>query len=99
MDELENGYIPSKLDKPPTFIWWTYDVVAVTLVPFYFLVIMMKMPVIGMVTAIALGWAFNRFKSQSHPQFLKHAWYWFMTGILKRKTKSLPESYIRKFIG
>ncbi len=98
-EQLESGYIPSKLNAPAKFIWWTMDVVIVTVVPIYFLGILLKMPITGFALGLGMGYLFSRLKSRTHPNFLMHLWYWAMpSGVLGIKTKSLPESHKRNYI-
>lgn len=98
MSGKEEGYIPKTLDMPERWLIWDMDqfVIALLFVGFGATTGLL-FP--GILAGAALAWQYGRFKSGKHPKFLVHAMYWWLPSKLVVKTKSLPSSDIRHFIG
>ena len=96
--ELENGYIPSKLDVPPRILMFDLDVVAVFFLPLWFFGFILKEFIVAVLASFILTYFFKKIKNISHPKFLKHLMYWYLPSFLGGvKLKSLPDSGVRNF--
>lgn len=99
MSELENGFIPTKLDTPPKILLWELDVAIVFAVPIWFFGFILKQALLAILMAFLLSYIFKRVKTSTHPKFLKHLMYWYMPpGMLGIKLKSVPKSFVRVFL-
>jgi conjugal transfer pilus assembly protein TraL len=99
VEQLEAGYIPSKLDVPPKILWWEVDTVVVFAVPLWFFGLILKEYVLALLCAFLLSYFFKKVKTSNHPKFLKHFLYWYLpSGIGGIKLKSLPISSVRYFL-
>jgi conjugal transfer pilus assembly protein TraL len=97
MSEENSKYaIPHRLDDPPKFLWWDFDVA----------VLAMGCIVIGIVcnqtlTFMALGllvaWGYQKMKAGRSKAFGLHAMYWYLPFTLGFKVT--PPSHEREFIG
>lgn len=92
-------YIPRKLDAPPKFLWWDWDVALIWLSGLGFGIIaggfFGLFGCVGVSTVLA--YFVNKKKSGKRPGFSAHAAYWHAGfGVFRRKT---PPSHIRDFFG
>lgn len=98
MSDLENGYIPQKLNAPPKILFWEVDVVVVFAVPIWFFGFILKQPIVAIFLALMLSYVFKKAKTSNHPKFLKHLMYWYLPGSVGLKLKSIPKSFVRVFL-
>lgn len=97
MDGVDHKYIiPHRLDDPPKFLWWDFDVAIVA----------MGMMCIGIlvnqiVTFTAMGFivasGYQKVKAGRQRAFGLHALYWYLPVTFGFKVT--PPSAIREFIG
>ncbi|HHV7523701.1 TPA: type IV conjugative transfer system protein TraL [Burkholderia orbicola] len=88
-------YIPRRLDDPPKFLFWEFDVAGFALIG-VFLGIATGMPVLGLLLGAALAFTYSKLKAGKHPGMANHLLYWF-TGM--PAPKDLPGSHIRELNG
>jgi conjugal transfer pilus assembly protein TraL len=96
MDSIDYGDIPSRLDDPPKFLWWDFDVAMV----------FMGCLVFGVITGLFfslsfvggfLAYSYQKMKMGKHRAFGLHLVYWHLPVTLGMKFT--PPSAIREFIG
>ena len=99
MDRLGKNYIPTRLDTPRKILFWEIDTVIVFLLPIWLFGFVLKQLLAAGLLAYVFVTFFKKFKSSSHPKFLKHFLYWYLPQELGGiKAKSLPKSHIRSFL-
>ena len=87
---------PQRLDDPPRFLWWDFDV-AIIFMGCFMIGILTDQMLIFMVCGFVTGGAFQKLKSSKHRAFGVHAIYWFFP--VKLGLKITPPSACREFIG
>ncbi len=93
---MDYGLIPTRLDDPPKFLWWDFDVA----------ILFMTFIVFGFVTGwiftfITIGavitYFYRRAKFGKHKAYGMHLLYWYLP--INFGMKLTPPSSIREFIG
>ncbi len=94
--ETKKLLIPRRLDDPPKFFFWDFDVALVWMVVVLF-GIMVGALLIPFVIACAAGWGFGKLKAGQARGYGLHVLYWHtpMTMGFKRT----PASCFREFVG
>lgn len=88
-------YIPRRLDDPPRFLLWRWDVALVGV--FIFLIgIWFGWTITGLVVALAAATALNKVVEGTHPGISTHLAFWHFG---TPKLKTAPPSSVREFIG
>lgn len=94
--EAKKLYVPRKLDEPPRFFFWEFDVALVFLVALGFGILtnqVLLSAILGVVGSVV----FQKTKSGQHPGYLIHLLYWHLP--LNIGFKRTPPSYEREFVG
>lgn len=94
--ETKKLFVPRKLDEPPRFFFWEFDIALVFLVGIGFGILSNQIvlcTVLGTVGATV----FSKTKSGQHPGYLVHLLYWYLP--LNIGLKRTPPSYEREFVG
>lgn len=97
MSDADRKYaIPHRLDDPPKFLWWDFDVA----------IMAMGMMCIGILTnqlgvftvlGIVVALAYQKVKAGRHRAFGLHALYWYLP--ITFGFRITPPSAVREFIG
>lgn len=96
MNDIQYGDIPARLDDPPKFIWWDFDVA----------LLFMGCLVFGVATeffftSIAIGllmaYTYQKAKQGKHAAYGMHLIYWVTP--VTFGMKATPPSSIREYIG
>ena len=97
MNEVERYAIPSRLDDPERWLFWTLDEAAVLMGP-----AMLGLAANAFVMGLAVGaggyLALRRIKRGGRAGLLMHAAYWLLPGAALR-LKGAPPSHRRRFAG
>ena len=97
MNEAERFAIPSRLDDPERWLFWTMDEAAVLMGP-----AMLGLAANAFVTGLGIGvggWlVLRRVKRGGRTGLLMHAAYWFLPGAALR-LQGAPASHLRRFAG
>jgi conjugal transfer pilus assembly protein TraL len=96
MDNLEYGEIPSRLDDPPKFIWWDFDV-AILFMGFLIFGVVTEFFFTFIFLGFFLAYSYQKVKTGKHKAFGIHLVYWYLPVTMGMKTT--PPSAIREFIG
>jgi conjugal transfer pilus assembly protein TraL len=95
-DELSQRLeIPRKLDEPPKFLFWDFDIAMLFFVGISFGILTGSM-LIGLGTGLGMAWLWQKTKSGKSKGFAIHWLYW-RTGM--PGFKRTPESARRDFLG
>lgn len=88
--------IPRRLDDPPKFLFWDFDV-ALLFMSGAFFGILSNYMLVGMALGGVMAWAYGRMKSGKQKGYLMHLAYWYMpAGFALRR---VPKSAKRVFYG
>lgn len=93
---MERGEIPTRLDDPPKFLWWDFDVAMLFMTFLVFGVLtgwVMTFVAIGLVLALI----YRKAKFGKHKAFGMHLMYWYLP--INLGMKITPPSSIREFVG
>lgn len=93
---LNGSAIPTRLDDPPRFMWWDFDV-SMLFMSFVVLGLVLKWVVPFTVIGLVLAYLYNKLKAGQHRAFGMHLVYWHLPITLG--FKATPPSAIREFIG
>ena len=97
MNESERFAIPSRLDDPERWLFWTLDEAAVLMGP-AMLGLAANAFVVGLVAGVG-GWlVLRRIKRGGRAGLAVHAMYWFLPGVALQ-LRGAPESHRRRFAG
>lgn len=97
MNESERFAIPSRLDDPERWLFWTLDEAAVLMGP-AMLGLAANAFVVGLVVGVG-GWlALRRIKRGGRAGLAAHAAYWFLPGAVLQ-LRGAPQSHRRRFAG
>ena len=97
MNESERFAIPSRLDDPERWLFWTLDEAAVLMGP-AMLGLAANAFVVGLVVGVG-GWlALRRIKRGGRAGLAAHAAYWFLPGTVLQ-LRGAPQSHRRRFAG
>ena len=97
MNEAERFAIPSRLDDPERWLFWTMDEAAVLMGP-AMLGLAANAFVMGLAVGVG-GWlVLRRFKRGGQGGIAMHAVYWFLPGAALR-LQGAPASHRRRFAG
>ena len=88
--------VPQRLDDPPKFLWWDFDVALVAMGALV-LGIACDQSISSVVAGLVLAAAYQRVKAGRHRGFGFHALYWHLP--VRMGMKVLPPSAVREFIG
>lgn len=95
-DGHEKYLIPHRLDDPPKFLWWDFDVALVAMGALV-LGIACDQPVSSAVVGLLIASAYQKVKAGRHRGFGLHALYWHLP--VRMGFKVTPPSAVREFIG
>jgi conjugal transfer pilus assembly protein TraL len=94
---VDKYYIPSHLDDPELFGFWTLDEFLAMILPFFWGIIAGHI-IIGIALGF-VGWlACKKFKSGRSPSWIIHAIYWNMPDFIF-SLKATPPSHFRRLVG
>ncbi len=97
MDGIPQKYIiPHRLDDPPKFLWWDFDV-AILAMGCLMIGIMINQPLTFGGLGIFVGGAYQKIKAGKQRAFGMHALYWYLPFTFGFKIT--PPSAVREFIG
>jgi conjugal transfer pilus assembly protein TraL len=88
--------VPTRLDDPPQFLWWDFDV-AILAMGCLVIGIAADMTITFIFISIAVAVAYQQLKGGKHRAYGLHLMYWYMP--LGFGFKVTPESAVREFIG
>lgn len=88
--------IPRRLDDPPKFLFWDFDVAIFFLVGAFF-GIMAGYLLSGLAIGLGIAALYSRVKSGKHTGYLMHLAYWHLPGWFN--LRSTPTSSKRVFFG
>ena len=88
--------IPRRLDDPPKFLFWDFDVALFFLVGMFF-GILAGYVFSGVVVGLVIAWLYSGVKSGKHTGYLIHLAYWYLPGWFN--LKRAPASSKRVFFG
>jgi conjugal transfer pilus assembly protein TraL len=94
--DLQKLLVPRKLDEPPRFFFWEFDVALVFLVMLGFGILTGQI-VLSLILGVVGAVSFSKMKSGQHPGYLIHMLYWHLP--LRIGFKRTPPSYEREFVG
>lgn len=95
-EEMYHLMVPRRLDDPPKFLFWDFDV-AIIFMGIMLFGIMAGFFFTGVVAGIAAGYGLQRMKAGQQRGYGLHVIYWHLPVTLG--FKRTPPSCIRKFIG
>lgn len=87
---------PQRLDDPPRFLWWDFDV-AIIFMGCFLIGILTNQMLIFVFCGTLIAGAFQKLKSGKHRAYGVHALYWYLPITLGLKVT--PPSAHREFIG
>ena len=94
---MDKYYIPQHLDTPFKIILWTWDEVAIFMVPFVILFFLFNAPLTGTIFGVMMVAILNKSKGEEGHYFLAHLAHWHLPPcVMYRAT---PPSYIRQYLG
>ena len=97
MDGIEQKYIiPHRLDDPPKFLWWDFDV-AMLAMGCLMIGILVNQTMTFLAMGMALAMGYQKVKAGRHRAFGMHALYWYLP--VTFGFRITPPSAIREFIG
>ena len=97
MNEAERFSIPSRLDDPERWLFWTMDEAAVLMGP-AMVGLSVNAFVTGLVTGVGAWLVLRRIKRGGRAGMVMHAVYWFVPGAVLR-LQGAPGSHRRRFAG
>ena len=92
----EKYLVPQRLDDPPKFLWWDFDV-AVLAMGCLVIGIMTNQMLIFSVAGGIVAMSYQKLKAGRSKAFGLHAIYWFLP--VSMGFKVTPPSAVREFIG
>jgi conjugal transfer pilus assembly protein TraL len=94
----ETGYIPKSLDAMEKFLWWEMDqaIIGILLIG---MGVAAHMMFTGMMLGLAGAWGYGKLKAGKHPRFAVHILYWWMPANTIVRTRAIPPSDQRYFLG
>lgn len=96
MDDRDSSTIPTRLDDPPKFMWWDFDVAMLFMSFFVFGLVtgwILSFSLAGLMAA----WFYRKSKAGQHRAYGMHLLYWHMP--VNLGMRATPPSSIREFIG
>ena len=93
---MANTAIPNRLDDPPKFLWWDFDVAMLVMI-FMVFGIMLDHPIYVSLLGVVIAWLYSKTKIGNHRAYGLHLLYWYLP--LNFGMKVTPPSSIREFIG
>jgi len=96
MNDTDSPTIPTRLDDPPKFMWWDFDVAMLFMSFFVFGVIsgwILSFSLVGLVAA----WLYRKSKAGQHRAYGMHLLYWPLP--VNLGMRATPPSSIREYIG
>jgi conjugal transfer pilus assembly protein TraL len=97
MDGIPQKYIiPHRLDDPPKFLWWDFDV-AILAMGCLMIGIMVNQPGTFGILGVFVGMSYQKIKAGKQRAFGMHALYWYLPFTFGFKIT--PPSAVREFIG
>jgi conjugal transfer pilus assembly protein TraL len=88
--------IPNRLDDPPVFLWWDFDV-AMLFMSFLMFGIITEHVLLFVAIGMLLCWQYRKSKFGKHKAFGMHLMYWYLP--MNFGMRLTPPSCIRRFIG
>lgn len=88
-------YVPRRLDDPPKFLFWDFDVAILAFVGI-FIGVYGGFVWFGLISGLACAAGWSRLKAGKHPGMAQHVIYYF-AGL--PKLKELPASHIKELVG
>lgn len=92
----EHASIPTRLDDPPKFFWWDFDV-SLLFMSFAVFGLVIKWVVTFSIVGFGIAYLYNKTKMGQHRGFGLHLLYWHLPATFG--FKATPPSAIREFIG
>lgn len=96
MDDDLKLAIPVKLDDPPKFLWWDFDVAMIFMFGVIFGLVT-QFALLGVVIGLFAAYGYQKTKQGKHKAFAIHFLYWKFG--ISMGVKSMPPSYVREFKG
>ncbi|ODU89857.1 MAG: type IV conjugative transfer system protein TraL [Thiobacillus sp. 65-69] len=96
MDDRDSSTIPTRLDDPPKFMWWDFDVAMLFMSFFVFGLVtgwILSFSIVG----ILFAWLYRKSKAGQHRAYGMHLIYWHLP--VNLGMKATPPSSIREYIG
>ena len=96
MNDTDSPTIPTRLDDPPKFMWWDFDVAMLFMSFFVFGVIsgwILSFSLVGLVAACL----YRKSKAGQHRAYGMHLLYWHLP--VNLGMRATPPSSIREYIG
>ncbi len=96
MNDTDSPTIPTRLDDPPKFMWWDFDVAMLFMSFFVFGVIsgwILSFSLAGLFAA----WIYRKSKAGQHRAYGMHLLYWNLP--VNLGMRATPPSSIREYIG
>lgn len=94
---MDKYHIPQNLDQPPKIILWTFDEMAVFMLPFLMSFLIFNAPTIGILIGVFMVVSLKKIKGEEGHYFLKHLAYWYLPPVIHYS--ATPKSYIREILG
>ncbi len=88
--------IPNRLDDPPKFLWWDFDVSMIFMVGVVF-GMMTHFTLVGSGLGLVAAVAYQKTKQGKHKAYGIHFIYWKLG--VTMGVKSVPPTYVREFRG
>mgnify|MGYP003382871118 FL=1 len=97
MDDIDSKYtIPHRLDDPPKFLWWDFDV-AILAMGMLCIGILVNQLITVTVIGFLVATSYQKVKAGRHRAFGLHALYWYLP--ITFGFKITPPSSVREFVG
>lgn len=97
MSEMDHKYvIPARLDDPPKFLWWDFDV-AILCMGCILIGIMSNQTMTFTGVGVVAALSYQKLKTGRSRAFGLHALYWFLP--ITFGFRVTPPSAVREFIG
>jgi len=96
MANQDSPTIPTRLDDPPKFMWWDFDV-AMLFMSFFVFGLITGWLVSFTVFGLVMAWLYRKAKFGQHRAYGIHLLYWHLP--VNLGMKATPPSSIREFIG
>ena len=96
MDDRDSSTSPTRLDDPPKFMWWDFDVAMLFMSFFVFGLVtgwILSFSIVG----ILFAWLYRKSKAGQHRAYGMHLIYWHLP--VNLGMKATPPSSIREYIG
>lgn len=96
MNDTDSPTIPTRLDDPPKFMWWDFDV-AMLFMSFFVFGLETGWILSFSLAGLMAAWFYRKSKAGQHRAYGMHLLYWHMP--VNLGMRATPPSSIREFIG